>query len=95
MADFDIKIKYHPGSKNIVADALSHRVDLHVSSILTTTTVHNNLVDEVLLYAKDDVEYQHHVNLINNSMHSDPTYSIIHGMLYKGDCLYIPEDALL
>ena len=33
MADYDFKIEYLPGKQNVVADAISHHLDLQLNSV--------------------------------------------------------------
>jgi hypothetical protein len=108
LADFDIKIEYRLGAGNIVADALSCRPDHHTlaalrdalsptpSTILfALTTIQSTLMDDIIQAAKDDVEYQDHCNQLNSSSHDDSTFSFQHGLLVRGDAIYIPASPTL
>jgi hypothetical protein len=35
MKDYDMKILYHPGKVNVVADALSHKIRANLATLLT------------------------------------------------------------
>lgn len=47
LVTFDITIEYRAGRSNIVADALSRRSDLRVTSVSTVSTASNNILEMV------------------------------------------------
>lgn len=60
LANFDVKIEYCLGKSNIVADALSRRADLYPRTVNSLTYIHNDITDQIIKAAKDNVEYQNH-----------------------------------
>ncbi len=89
LADFDVKIEYKSGAKNIVADALSRRKD--PTTIAAITSIHNTILEEVRQAPKDN-DY-----LFVQQLLSDPnnpishTYQLHQGLLYNLGRLYIPS----
>jgi len=73
-------------------DALSPTPSTILSAL---TTIQSTLMDDIIEAAKDDVEYQDHCNQLNSSSHDNPTFSFQHGLLVRGDAIYIPASPTL
>lgn len=84
LAEFDIKLEYQPGTKNIVADALSRRPDHHIST--NTVQHHHNLLVHIVPEYASDPEL---ADILQN-ISKYPNYSIHNSVLYYKGRICIP-----
>lgn len=87
LSRFDFTIDYQPGKDNIVADALSRRVDhrIHTLNAITHVTVGTSLKDAIkAAYLKDP-----HFRTIRPGTQG---YSFQNGLIFQRDKLCIPDD---
>ena len=90
MAEYDMDIEYQPGKNNVVADALSRRVDQQVNAVTRSSSSPTNALHDRIRAAYRDDELCR--NLLDNSSERRTDYVLRDGLLYKDGKLYIPNN---
>ena len=85
MSRFDYTIDYRPGKENVVADALSRRVDHRVHAI-THTSVDTSLRDAIVTGYAQDPKFQ------NVTPDQDFGFTVRDSLIYHKKKLCIPDD---
>ena len=87
MSRFHFTIDYQPGKDNIVADALSRRVDhrAHALNAIASVTIGSSLANSIKAAYAQDPRFQ-------DITPKTPGYSVRDGLIYLGSRLCIPRD---
>jgi hypothetical protein len=90
LAEFDFKIDYEPGKKNVVADALSRRPDhQQLSTAVSSAAVSKTNILSAIKHAYINDET---CRAILQQPNSHREYAIRDGVIYKGQLVYVPKD---
>ncbi|KAK8616657.1 hypothetical protein V6N13_116627 [Hibiscus sabdariffa] len=93
LKDYDLVIDYHPGKANVVADALSRKLNSEWK-LLSELQVQSDLVSRIRELQRMDPELQKIADNLNAKHNSDFTVKS-DGLLYLKDRMCVPNDEVL
>lgn len=93
LQQFDMEIEYQQGKSNVVADALSRRVDhandqMLVNSGISTVNWGDALLQQIKEGYQQDEECR---RMLSMERTQDTDFTILNGLIYKNNNVYIPN----